>query len=441
MIRLFRWITLMTFIIPMTWNPFTANSSVGSEEISVSQKILEQYVGIYEVPPDLKITITREGSQLSVYTTGMKIPVFASSETKFFSKMVVDAQIEFFKNEHGEVTHFILYMNGREVKAQRTDEKIVEMKGQRTSEKTVNIIEEKAPFPGYLCRPDDDAPHPGIIFLHGSEGGNGDYWYYPGKPPVSVGKNAGFPILARYYASLGYVTYAVCYFDCKHHEGYDKYPPDELKNIDLLKITHAAFLWLKKSEYVQNKKVAIWGNSRGAEQILLLASLIGKYQNSVEGLILPDAILAISPPDYVAGAFTEEQAKAMIKGENLPGRYNDPAWIFADNEIKMFTLIDIQYYKDPVLVTYFSQDTIWWSNIHPENLAEKYSINNIPYAIIPYSNKIDVNEALKTARENMDKNLFINFTEEKGHCFPHDEKSSFLMTEVIKTFLKTHLGN
>ena len=89
------------------------------------------------------------------------------------------------------------------------------------------VIKEKAPFPGYMYRPKDDAAHPGILILHGSDGGNGDFWHFPGKPPANVGEKAGTPQLARHYASLGYVTYALCYFDCMHHEGYDDYPPKE----------------------------------------------------------------------------------------------------------------------------------------------------------------------------------------------------------------------
>ena len=44
-----------------------------------------------------------------------KFPLFAESETKFFLK-VVDAEVEFFKNEKGEVTYFMLHQNGRDTK-------------------------------------------------------------------------------------------------------------------------------------------------------------------------------------------------------------------------------------------------------------------------------------------------------------------------------------
>jgi len=40
--------------------------------------------------------------------------LFAESDTKFFLK-VVDAEVEFFKNEKGEVTHLVLHQGGRDM--------------------------------------------------------------------------------------------------------------------------------------------------------------------------------------------------------------------------------------------------------------------------------------------------------------------------------------
>jgi hypothetical protein len=100
----------------------------GGSEITVAPQVLDQYVGVYELAPTFKITVTREGSQLMVQASGQpKLPVFASSETQFFYK-VVDAKIEFFKDAKGAVTHMVLYQNNQEMKAPRTNEKIAERK-------------------------------------------------------------------------------------------------------------------------------------------------------------------------------------------------------------------------------------------------------------------------------------------------------------------------
>jgi CubicO group peptidase (beta-lactamase class C family) len=86
------------------------------KEITVSPAILEKYVGTYELMPNFDLVMTLEGGQFMTQATGQpKFPLFAESETKFFLK-VVDAEVEFFKNDKGEVTHLILHQGGRDVK-------------------------------------------------------------------------------------------------------------------------------------------------------------------------------------------------------------------------------------------------------------------------------------------------------------------------------------
>jgi tetratricopeptide (TPR) repeat protein len=87
-----------------------------TKEITVSPSVLESYVGTYELTPSFNIVVTLEDGQLMMQLTGqIKAPLFAESEAKFFLK-VTDAQVEFFKNEKGEVTHLMLHLNGRDTK-------------------------------------------------------------------------------------------------------------------------------------------------------------------------------------------------------------------------------------------------------------------------------------------------------------------------------------
>jgi Domain of unknown function (DUF3471) len=73
-------------------------------------------VGTYELRPDFSIVMTLEDGHLMTQATNQpKFPVFAESETRFFLK-VVDAQVEFVKNEKGEVTNLVLHQGGRDVK-------------------------------------------------------------------------------------------------------------------------------------------------------------------------------------------------------------------------------------------------------------------------------------------------------------------------------------
>jgi len=88
-------------------------------EIAVSEAILKQYVGVYELAPGVDITFSLEGNQLMAQVTGQpKFPLFAETETKFFLK-VVDRQIEFFRDASGKVTYIILHQAGIDHKAVR----------------------------------------------------------------------------------------------------------------------------------------------------------------------------------------------------------------------------------------------------------------------------------------------------------------------------------
>jgi hypothetical protein len=94
------------------------------KEITVTPQILGKYVGTYELAPNFKIMVTLEGGQLSAQATGQaKLPLFASSETRFFYK-VVQAEIEFFKNDQGVVSHLVLYQNGQEMRAPRISDTV-----------------------------------------------------------------------------------------------------------------------------------------------------------------------------------------------------------------------------------------------------------------------------------------------------------------------------
>lgn len=87
--------------------------------IKLDPKILEAYVGQYELTPTLAITISRDGDKLYAEVPGQqKIEIFAESETDFFVT-VVDAQLTFVKDDRGQVTHIIFHQNGQNVPAKR----------------------------------------------------------------------------------------------------------------------------------------------------------------------------------------------------------------------------------------------------------------------------------------------------------------------------------
>ena len=89
------------------------------KEITVPKEVLMKYVGTYELAPQFSIVITLEDGQLMEQATNQpKLPLFAESETNFFLK-VVDAQVEFSKNDKGEFAFLTLHQGGRDVKGTR----------------------------------------------------------------------------------------------------------------------------------------------------------------------------------------------------------------------------------------------------------------------------------------------------------------------------------
>ena len=90
------------------------------KEITVPVATLKKYVGTYELGPGANMMIRLDGDRLTTQLTGQQqFPIFAESETKFFLR-AVDAQVEFFTDASGAVTHAVMYQNGRERKVQRT---------------------------------------------------------------------------------------------------------------------------------------------------------------------------------------------------------------------------------------------------------------------------------------------------------------------------------
>ena len=87
--------------------------------IAVDSTILQQYVGEYQLTPDFSITISRKENTLKAQATNqLQFEVFAEKKDFFFYK-VVDAQLEFIRDESGNVTELVLHQNGLKQKAKK----------------------------------------------------------------------------------------------------------------------------------------------------------------------------------------------------------------------------------------------------------------------------------------------------------------------------------
>lgn len=89
------------------------------KEITLPPQSLQKYVGNYELAfpgQSVPFVITLEdGKLLAQLGKQPKFPIFAESETLFFYK-VVDAQLEFTRNDKGEIIGLVLHQNGHDTK-------------------------------------------------------------------------------------------------------------------------------------------------------------------------------------------------------------------------------------------------------------------------------------------------------------------------------------
>lgn len=85
------------------------------KEIKMDEKILQQYVGEYELAPTFKITVTLENGQLKAQATNQpKFDIYAEKEDLFFLK-VVEAKMEFVKDASGQITGLVLHQAGQKI--------------------------------------------------------------------------------------------------------------------------------------------------------------------------------------------------------------------------------------------------------------------------------------------------------------------------------------
>ena len=88
-------------------------------EIKLSPEVLINYTGEYELAPGFVLAVTVEGDKIFTQATGQgKFEIYPESETKFFLK-VVDAQLEFVKDESGKYNKVILHQGGRDMEGKR----------------------------------------------------------------------------------------------------------------------------------------------------------------------------------------------------------------------------------------------------------------------------------------------------------------------------------
>ncbi|MBL8173511.1 MAG: serine hydrolase [Bryobacterales bacterium] len=88
-------------------------------EIKLPAEKLDSVAGQYELRPGFVLKVWREGDQLMTQATGQgKLPLQASAEDRFFSRMV-GAEIVFQRDAAGNVTSLVLHQGGRQIPGKR----------------------------------------------------------------------------------------------------------------------------------------------------------------------------------------------------------------------------------------------------------------------------------------------------------------------------------
>jgi dienelactone hydrolase len=239
----------------------------------------------------------------------------------------------------------------------------------------LKVIQIDTPMKGSkLFVPNDGKTHPGILLLHGSEGGSLPYYWTD----------------AQMLAGHGYAVLAFCWYNCGKNPITDAY--EDLENVDLNK-TYDAFVWLKHSAHVNKAKTGIVGVSRGAEQSLVLG-----WKMAERGGETPSAIAVHAPSDVVVTGFnwsgmdrrcwictsfdaacfngTADTSKwdwqnirwnvACGSAPKDPSKSRLAAWIWEGKPLATGTRIEIEKYSGPVFVTHGTEDEYW---LHDRSIA------------------------------------------------------------------------
>jgi serine-type D-Ala-D-Ala carboxypeptidase/endopeptidase len=102
-----------------TTAPSLPDAAAGHAQVDIDPRLLDRYVGHYQLAPSAMFTVTRRGDALFAQLSGQPtFRIFPESDTKFFYK-VVDAQLTFEPDGDGPAGAVVLHQGGRDQRAPR----------------------------------------------------------------------------------------------------------------------------------------------------------------------------------------------------------------------------------------------------------------------------------------------------------------------------------
>lgn len=187
---------------------------------------------------------------------------------------------------------------------------------------------------GTTYGPAGDGPFPGVMLLHGSEGGLSGWSHR----------------LAVLLAAHGYIAYPH-----RYSVGGNAWNAGAIKDVALDRTAEA--LQAFRAFALVEDWAALYGVSRGGEHALLLASLMAR--DGVAGL--PDAVAVHAPADVVCGAFDARSFRDSGDPGWTPWDPAKRAWSWRGNsdDLKPTTPIEIERYTGPLFLSCGTADTVW----------------------------------------------------------------------------------
>jgi dipeptidyl aminopeptidase/acylaminoacyl peptidase len=184
---------------------------------------------------------------------------------------------------------------------------------------------------GCLHVPKGREQSPGLLLLHGSEGG---FAGWTARDALALAMN-------------GFVTFSYSY-----SKGGNHWHAGDIHDVDLDQ-TVDALRWLREHPTVSGK-VGLYGQSRGAEHAILLASLMAR-----DGLAdPPDAVAAHAASDTIVGAFIAGAAHPKEKEAWDPSK-RAWRWRGSSEGLTPTTLIELERYSGPVFLSHGEEDQVW----------------------------------------------------------------------------------
>ncbi len=96
-------------------------AALTKQSVELSRDSLAAYIGEYPINPSVKFTIRLGDENLEAMLTGQPFfPIFPKGDDRFFYK-VVDAEIQFERDEEGNVDALVLYQGGIEQRAEKSN--------------------------------------------------------------------------------------------------------------------------------------------------------------------------------------------------------------------------------------------------------------------------------------------------------------------------------